>query len=904
MKYILGFILFGCFYSSAFAQPTICLGNDSSICQGEKIKINQCEIGSNILFLDNPIQVNLRQDNFSAPIDIGFDFNYFGGTFKKILIGEKGQVSFNIKNTFSSFTATKLPKRTSSWIDENGKLQIDDITNTISLAWHDLVSANGGKIYYQTIGSAPNRKFVVSYENLKYFSFNNTICTGPTYCFTGSLILNESSNNIEMYIGSKNFCIDHLGGIATQGVQDSSATYATVTPGRDSSNWVATNEGKLYSPDGSTNYSISDIPFVTVTSKNSNNILWTGTNGFTYPYVYGEPLILNSLPDGTTGYYLSTSSCGISVESISDTTFITRKNAEISTTVTPDICGGGVGTATTTIVSGTAPFSFNWSNGATTQDVTNLTSGTYKLIMTTADMCTATQTVTVESSTIPFTTSNTPVSCHSGADGTASVIINSSVATFTYLWDDPSAQTTATATGLKAGSYLCKISSNLGCSEKTRFIITEVPGMNAIISKKSNLTCNSANDGSVTVNVSDGTPPYSYNWINSSATTNIATDLKAGGQKVTITDAKGCKLDLTTTLSEPNPLSISFVTPDTTICPQSTLNLKITAQGGSSPYTYDWTKDDISIGSQNTLLVNPEIKDTLYCITLGEECGSPSVNSCIKVKFTDSIVPKLTPSTLEACAPEIIFFKNETSPTENIVSTLINFGNGEEFSSVELFDTVSTNYKSDGLYSVSMIVKSTLNCIYTTVFPNLILIKPSPKAEFEFKSNPVRMFESEVKIWNRSSDDVTNYVWTSSSSSPSQSTIENPTFKFPDNIVGNYPITLKVSNSFDCYDSITKVLNIISDILFYAPNAFTPVKDLHNQTWKVYADGIDINEYELSIFDRWGEMIWKTTDVYSEWDGKYKGKDLPPGTYIWTAVVRDATNYEKKSFNGYITLIR
>lgn len=904
MKYILGFILFCGTFSSAFAQPSICLGNDSTICQGEQIKIKQCGMGVNLLFLDNPIQVDLSEDTYSSPIDIGFDFVYYGTTNKKLIIGENALVSFNIFNSFCPYTPSTIPNSTVTYIDAFGFDNTVDISNTINLAWQDLATSNGGKIYYQTIGTAPNRKFVVSYENLGYYSLNSPECADPIYCFTGSLILNEGSNNIEMYIGSKNFCTGWLGGIATQGVQDITATYATVTPGRDSTTWIAKTEGKLFSPTSATSYSISNIPFLSVITSGSTNVQWATTNGATYPFVYGEPLVINSIPDGKTGYYISSSTCSLPIGSLSDTTFLSRNNAEITAVSTPDICSGGVGTITTTVVAGTAPFTFNWSNGATTQDVTNLTSGTYKIIMTTADLCTATQLITVDPSTIPFTTSNTSVSCHSGADGTASVIINSSVATFTYLWDDPSAQTTATATGLKAGSYQCKISSNLGCSEKTRIIISEVPGMNAIISKKSNVTCNSANDGSVTVNVSDGTPPYSYNWINSSATTNIATDLKAGGQKVTITDTKGCKLDLTTTLSEPNPLSISFVTPDTTICPQSTLNLKITAQGGSSPYTYTWTKNNVTIGSQNTLLVNPEIKDTLYCATLGEECGSPTVKSCIKVKFTDSIVPKLTPSTLEACAPEIIQFKNETSPTENIVSTLINFGNGQEYSSVELFDTVSTNYKSDGLYSVSMIVKSTLNCIYTTVFPYQILIKQSPKADFEFKSNPVRMFETEVKVWNSSSIDATNLVWTSNSSSPSSSTTENPTFKFPDNVVGNYPITLKVSNSFDCYDSITKVLNIISDILFYAPNAFTPVKDLHNQTWKVYADGIDINEYELSIFDRWGEMIWKTTDVYSEWDGKYKGKDLPPGSYIWTAVVRDATNYEKKTFKGYITLIR
>ncbi len=112
----------------------------------------------------------------------------------------------------------------------------------------------------------------------------------------------------------------------------------------------------------------------------------------------------------------------------------------------------------------------------------------------------------------------------------------------TYLWDDATAQTSQTATGLSAGTYNCTVTSDIGCSGTVTVTINTIPAMVVSAATISDVTCNSGSDGTISVSVAQGTgtPPFSYSWDNSSSTTNTASDLSAGAQKVTVTDANNC----------------------------------------------------------------------------------------------------------------------------------------------------------------------------------------------------------------------------------------------------------------------------------------------------------------------------------------------------------------------------
>ena len=99
-------------------------------------------------------------------------------------------------------------------------------------------------------------------------------------------------------------------------------------------------------------------------------------------------------------------------------------------------------------------------------------------------------------------------------------------------------------------------------------------------------------------------------------------------------------------------------------------------------------------------------------------------------------------------------------------------------------------------------------------------------------------------------------------------------------------------------------MEVAPDVIFYAPNTFTPDNDEHNQTWSIVIEGIDEMNFNLEIYNRWGEMVWKSRDIKAEWDGSYGGGIVPEGTYIWKASYKEKNNDGKKMYTGYINVIR
>jgi len=157
---------------------------------------------------------------------------------------------------------------------------------------------------------------------------------------------------------------------------------------------------------------------------------------------------------------------------------------------------------------------------------------------------------------------------------------------------------------------------------------------------------------------------------------------------------------------------------------------------------------------------------------------------------------------------------------------------------------------------------------------------------------------------DKSSPGVVSWTWSAPGADPNNSTYESPTFHYPEGVVGTYTIQLIVETPEGCVDTVERVLSVNSDILFYAPNAFTPDGDEFNQTWKFYVSGIDQFNFELMIFNRWGEMIWETHDPNVGWDGTYNGKPVPAGGYTWIANVKGLYNDYKQKFNGTINLMK
>lgn len=882
------------------AQGNLCLGLDQTVCLGDPVTIENCGAAPGSgqgISLNNPTVVNLSDDQWSPMVNIGFNFEFYGNNYNQLTIGSNCILSFDPANAggycpWNLQGVAPLPNATFTASHNSIMPAYQDINPSV-------FASPNGSIEYETIGTAPNRIFVVLYKEISSFG-----CNGD--CNYIATILYETSNQVEVHIGEKPLCPGWNGGLAIQGTQNIGGTIAHITPGRNNTVWGANQDGQLWTPDApnnTLNYAISTVPFSLITSS-STTFQWEDTFGNTYPYNNGI-LVVNPVFPGVTGYFLSGSACGVGLGAVSDTSFITGVASSVTATGTDDLCSASQGTVTATPVSGVPNYTYDWTTlgNATTQTVTGVPAGTHTVLMTDGNGCTSLANVTIGDTPTNFTGTTTVVSCPGGNDGTATAEMLPALGNITYLWDDPLAQTTATAVGLVAGQYSCTVTSDIGCQDVVVVDVAEIPGMIATIVNQVDPTCNSGSNGIIDIDVTQGTPNYTYVWDNSMSTTNIATDLAVGNHTINITDANGCMVTVTATLTEPAPLQIVSLTPDTQICPEDDIMLTAVAQGGSTTYEYTWYENNVLLPVTGaTVTVDPDVTNTQYCVVLSETCGSPTDQKCMNITFPTPIQPSLIPDEIEKCMPGRFEFTNTSINTAEIASSYLEFGEGG--AAIEIgADSSNYTYNQVGIFDVTLTTTSIYGCVYSDTMFNLVEVKPNPVADFTFSSNPATVFETTIHMQDRSSSDVIDWQWFSPNSNPSTSFITDPTFYFPEE-VGSYPVTLIVETERGCVDTTTLYAHVIQDILFFAPNTFTPDGDEHNQSWKVSTLGIDVYDFDLFIFNRWGELIWENHDPSVGWDGTYNGKPVQSGVYTWRSTVKDLYKDDKKEFNGYINLMR
>jgi gliding motility-associated-like protein len=159
-------------------------------------------------------------------------------------------------------------------------------------------------------------------------------------------------------------------------------------------------------------------------------------------------------------------------------------------------------------------------------------------------------------------------------------------------------------------------------------------------------------------------------------------------------------------------------------------------------------------------------------------------------------------------------------------------------------------------------------------------------------------------VQDQSYSNIVDWWWYAPDATPTLSITNNSTFTFPEGIVGQYPIYLVVTDNLGCTDTTSRILTVISDVLSFIPNTFTPDGDEHNQDWGFNFDGIDETGFSLLIFNRWGEIIWETHDSHEKWDGTYRGMIVPEGMYVWKSTFGVINTDERRTINGTVNVIR
>ncbi|WP_200911945.1 SprB repeat-containing protein, partial [Pedobacter sp. Hv1] len=345
----------------------------------------------------------------------------------------------------------------------------------------------------------------------------------------------------------------------------------------------------------------------------NNGSATVNVSGGTTPYTYSWA------PSGGTAATATGLAAGTYTVTVTDNAMVTTTQSftitepiaplSATTSVGAVSCNGGAnGNATINATGGTAPYTYLWSNGATSKTIFGLQAGHYTYTVTDANGCSRSYNgapstpsggaVVTQPSALSAASGggSTNVSCFGGSNGTATVAPTGGTAPYTYSWS-PAGGTAATASGLSSGSYTVTVTDANACQTTRTFVLSQPSAILAATTSVVTVSCNGGSNGSATINATGGTAPYTYLWSNG-ATTQTISGLMAGHYTYTVTDANGCSKAYNGALNsptqgavvtQPSALNTSISKVDVSCFGGSNGIAALSVSGGTGPYTYSWS---------------------------------------------------------------------------------------------------------------------------------------------------------------------------------------------------------------------------------------------------------------------------------------------------------------------------
>jgi gliding motility-associated-like protein len=320
----------------------------------------------------------------------------------------------------------------------------------------------------------------------------------------------------------------------------------------------------------------------------------------------------------------------------------------------------------------------------------------------------------------------------------------------------------------------------------------------------------------------------------------------------------------------------------------------IAGGGNGGPYTYTWTPAGTG-GNTPTVAVSPLVQ-TNYTVTVSDGCTTPSATAQTTITVNPLPVVTFSGQPLSGCAPLTVDFNNTTA---NSVDCLWDFGNGN--TSTSCGPQVTEIFITDNCFDISLTVTDANGCSSTLVQPAYVCAFENVNVNFYASPQPTDIFEPTIEFTDNSSGNPNQWDWTFGPFGTSNS--QNPIFNFPPETPGCYDVILTANNVNNCPDTDTIVVCINPNFSIYFPNAFTPNGDPYNNRFNAKGEGV-VN-FDMWIYDRWGNMVFHSTGLNDPWDGRMEGRDeiCLDDVYVWKAKVIDIFNREHE-YLGHVTLIR
>jgi gliding motility-associated-like protein len=209
---------------------------------------------------------------------------------------------------------------------------------------------------------------------------------------------------------------------------------------------------------------------------------------------------------------------------------------------------------------------------------------------------------------------------------------------------------------------------------------------------------------------------------------------------------------------------------------------------------------------------------------------------------------------------------------------------------------------AEGTFDVSLTVTAN-GCTTTETFSDYITVIPLPIADFTALPSQISISNTLVTFDN-SSNHATTYFWSFGDDGASSTEFE-PSHLYPEALGGVYEVVLIATNDLGCADTAYATIVYQDQLIFYVPNIFTPNGDGMNDVFNPSFTGrINPADFNMKIFNRWGEVIYDTYDINAGWNGKYLELLVEDGVYIWRVEFGDSTNGERYTFEGHVTILK
>jgi gliding motility-associated-like protein len=514
---------------------------------------------------------------------------------------------------------------------------------------------------------------------------------------------------------------------------------------------------------------------------------------------------------------------------------------------------------------GLAPYSYTWlPNVSAASSAKNLASGAYTISVVDENLCYKTIHVDLsDSSNLDVTISNiNDVNCFGGNNGTAIATATGGNKPYSYAWPS-SGGNMATNINLAAGNHTVIVTDANGCKAIASTIVHQPPALSSTI-KRQNTFCGNDN-GTASVVVNGGTGPYQYTWSPGNSTNPSVSNLAPGQYTVMIKDNNGCIKTDTANIASSSPMQLEL-SHTNVLCPgEQTGTAKAFVTGGTPPYNFQWT-NDTEIFHENPIInvgagiYNLKLKDTAGCsVTASVTITEPEV---LKISITTehSYCALSNGSATAAVSGGSSPYTFLWTPYNNTTETLDKVPPGD--------------------YQLSVADQN--NCKASTM-ATILNDEPQPI----FLGNDTTLCPGNHIILSPGT--YKSYKWQDHSAFANYTVIN----------AGTYAV--EVMDDRNCI--LRDTIEIISDCGFiFFPNAFTPNNDFKNDYFGPLGYLRTVTDYTLLIYNRHGQLVFKSTDPFKKWDGRMRDGTIMTGTFVWLATY---SNKGKKDIlqKGTVTVI-